>query len=61
MSMPIFESAAGPNTGAQFPSTLWSVVRSAQDGQSTVALAARIRLQVTIGEPDEMVSRHPSE
>jgi len=36
--MPIFESAAGPNTGAQFPSTLWSMVRSAQDGQSTVAL-----------------------
>jgi RNA polymerase sigma-70 factor (ECF subfamily) len=38
MSMPIFESAAGPNTGAQFPSTLWSMVRSARDGESTVAL-----------------------
>ena len=38
MSMPTFESAAGPNTGAQFPSTLWSVVRSAQDGQSALAL-----------------------
>ena len=38
MSMPIFESASGPNTGAQFPSTLWTLVRSARDGQSTPAL-----------------------
>lgn len=36
--MPIRDPGGGPNTGAQFPPTLWSVVRNARDGESAAAL-----------------------
>src|SRR5215510_4039690 len=41
--MPIRDSVGVQQTGAQFPSTLWSVVRNARDAQSGVALESLCR------------------